>query len=55
MSSKTWVMIGLFIGSTIGGYIPILFGASWISYSSLIGSTVGGLLGVYITYKLTAV
>lgn len=54
MSSKKWIMIGLFVGSSIGGYIPILFGASWISYMSLIGSTVGGFLGIYITYKLIA-
>jgi len=53
MSPKAQVMIGLFIGSSIGGYIPVLFGASLFSYISVIGSAVGGLLGIYIAYKLT--
>lgn len=54
MSSKSIVMIGMIIGSLIGGYIPILFGASFLSYSSLIGNAIGGLVGVWIAFKLVA-
>jgi hypothetical protein len=53
MSAKGVVMLGMFIGSTAGSYIPILFGASFLSMASLIGSAIGGILGIYIGYKLT--
>jgi uncharacterized membrane protein YeaQ/YmgE (transglycosylase-associated protein family) len=53
MDSKTMVMIGLTIGSLVGGYIPTFFGAGVFSFASLIGSTVGGIVGIYIMYKLT--
>jgi len=46
-------MLGLIVGSTIGGYIPILLGASFLSYWSLFGNAAGGLLGIYAAYKLT--
>lgn len=52
MSSKSIVMLGFFIGSTIGGYIPVLFGSSFLSFASVIGSAVGGIIGIYIGYKL---
>jgi hypothetical protein len=51
MSRKTFIMIGMFMGSTIGGYAPILFGADSL-YLSLIGSTIGGLLGIWGAFKL---
>lgn len=47
-------MIAVFIGSVIGGYLPVLFGADLLSFSSIIGNGVGGLLGVWIAYKLTS-
>jgi len=53
MSTKSLVMIGMVIGSLIGGYIPILFGASFLSLWSLVGNTIGGILGIVIVYKLT--
>ncbi len=53
MASKFLVYLGMFIGSIIGGYIPILFGASLISYSSVLFSGIGGILGIWIGYKLS--
>ena len=47
-------MLGLFLGSTIGGYLPVLFGASVLSSTSLIFSAVGGIAGIYLTYKISA-
>lgn len=52
MSAKSLVYLGMFIGSTIGGLIPSLFGVSMFSYTSLLGSGFGGILGVWVGYKL---
>jgi hypothetical protein len=53
MSAKTLVFIGMTIGSIIGGYIPMLWGAGLFSYSSVLFSGLGGILGVLIAYKLS--
>lgn len=53
MSSKVLVMLGMIIGSSIGGYLPVLLGAGFLSFSSLIGSGIGGILGIYIALQLT--
>ncbi len=53
MSAKFLVFWGMIIGSTIGGYIPTLFGAGLLSYASVLFSGVGGILGVWIGYKLS--
>ncbi len=45
MSRKSLIILGMIIGSIIGGYVPVLFGSSLLSYSSLIG--------IWITYKFT--
>lgn len=53
MSKKTLIWIGIFVGSTIGSYLPVLWGdAGFFSFSSIIFSTIGGLVGVYIGFKL---
>ena len=36
----------MFVGSIIGGYIPVLFGASLFSFSSLIGNGLGSIVGI---------
>jgi hypothetical protein len=51
MSRKKFIIIGMVIGSTVGGYAPILLGADSL-YASLIGSTIGGLLCIWAAYKL---
>lgn len=53
MSTKTVIMIGLVVGSTIGGYVPVLFGASIFSFASMAGSTVGALAGIYVGYQIS--
>jgi predicted MFS family arabinose efflux permease len=52
MSLKAMVRLGILIGSTVGGYVPVIWGAEIISFSSLFGSILGGLLGVWIAYKI---
>jgi uncharacterized membrane protein YeaQ/YmgE (transglycosylase-associated protein family) len=44
--------IGILIGSTIGGFIPDLWGADLFSYSSVLLSGIGAFVGLLIVYKL---
>jgi hypothetical protein len=53
MSTKTIIMMGVIVGSTIGGYIPTLFGVSIFSLASVIGSTIGGLMGIYVGFQIS--
>lgn len=53
MSSKSLIWIGVFVGSTIGSYIPTLWGAGFLSFSSVILSTIGGLIGIWGGFKLS--
>lgn len=53
MSSKLWVYGAMTIGSLIGGYAPVLWGASLFSFSSLIGNTIGAVIGIILGYKLS--
>lgn len=52
MERKKLVMIGMVVGSYIGGFIPALWGASGISFSSVIFNALGGIAGIYIGFKL---
>jgi len=43
----------MFIGSTIGGFIPSLWGAGFFSFSSIILTTVGGIFGIWVAFKIS--
>lgn len=45
------IWLGVFIGSTIGGVLPEIWGAGIFSLSSVIGSFIGGLLGIWLGVK----
>jgi len=53
MSRKSFIWVGVFIGSIIGGYIPVLLGSSLLSYSSLSGSAVGAIIGFWAGHKIS--
>jgi predicted MFS family arabinose efflux permease len=53
MSSKSIVMIGMVIGSSIGGFIPNLWGSNFLSMSSVLLTAVGGIIGIWVGYKLS--
>ena len=53
MSRKSMIMLGMIIGSFVGGYMPTLLGADAFSMTSLLGSVVGGILGIWLAYMLT--
>jgi hypothetical protein len=46
--------IGLlvFLGMTVGGFVPELWGAGFFSLSSLLLSALGGVAGVWVGYRL---
>jgi hypothetical protein len=46
------IWFGMFVGSSIGGYIPTLWGASVFSLSSIGLSAVGGFLGIWLGYRI---
>jgi len=49
---KTFVWIGLFVGSTVGGMVPELWGESAFGGWSLVLSMLGGFAGIWGGYKL---
>jgi len=49
---KKLVMLGMIIGSTIGAYVPVWFGASVFSFSSVLGTAIGGIIGIWVVFKL---
>ena len=53
MSSKSLIMIGLVVGSTLGSYVPRLWGAGWLSFASVFLGGLGGLLGIWAGYKIS--
>lgn len=50
---KQMIWIGMIAGSTIGGFIPSLWGASVLSFSSILLSALGAMAGIYVAYKMT--
>lgn len=50
MSNKL-VWLGVLIGSSAGGYLPVLFGGDLFSLWSVLGSTVGGIAGIWLGIK----
>jgi hypothetical protein len=54
MSSKTSVYIGMIVGSSIGSYIPLLWGASVFSFSSILLGSLGAIAGIYIGFKMSS-
>jgi hypothetical protein len=53
MSAKSLIWIGVFIGSTVGAYIPALWGGSILGISSIVFSTIGGLAGIWAGFKVS--
>jgi uncharacterized membrane protein YoaK (UPF0700 family) len=46
------IWLGMFVGSTIGGFVPMLWGDGALSLSSVFFSAVGGVLGIWLGYRL---
>jgi hypothetical protein len=52
MNSKPLITIGVLVGTTIGGLIPMLWHAPIFSFSSVIFSTLGGIVGIWAGVKI---
>jgi hypothetical protein len=50
---RTAIWIGILIGSTIGGFIPALWGGDPLSYSGLLLSGAGAVAGLWVGYKMS--
>ena len=53
MRSKSLMMIFMVVGSTLGSWLPSLWGASWMSFTSVLLSGVGGIVGIWAGYRLS--
>ena len=51
--NKFIIGVGMFVGSTIGSYIPVLWGGNLLSFTSIIFSVIGGLLGIWFGYRVS--
>ncbi len=47
------IWLGVFVGSTIGAFVPDLWGASAFSLSSILWSAIGGIAGVWVGYRIS--
>ena len=50
--SKKSAWIGMFVGSSIGGFVPMLWHAGMLSLWGIVMSTVGGVAGIWIAYRI---
>jgi len=50
--TKKFIWIGLFVGSTVGNLVPLLWGGDAISVSGFVFSIVGGILGIWFGYRV---
>lgn len=51
---KAFVYVGMFVGSTIGTYIPALWGdTNLFSFASLIFGAAGAIAGIYLGFKMS--
>ncbi|HTX70846.1 MAG TPA: hypothetical protein VMH50_17100 [Thermoleophilia bacterium] len=51
---KTTIMLGLFVGSIVGSWLPVAVShQGWFSAASLIGGFVGAVAGTWLGWKLT--
>jgi len=46
-------MAATLIGTTVGSFVPLLWGGSLLSVTSIIFTAIGGIAGIYIGYKMT--
>jgi hypothetical protein len=49
--NKRTVMLAMIIGSTIGSYLPVLFGAGLFSFTTIFCGFLGGVAGIWLTTK----
>lgn len=43
----------MFLGTTVGSYVPVLWGGSILSFTSIVFSVIGGILGILLGYQVS--
>jgi hypothetical protein len=51
--NKQVIMIGMVIGSVLGGYLPALWGGSVFSVTSILCGGLGGIIGIWVAWKIS--
>ena len=51
MSDKALILIGASVGSTIGGFVPSLWGGGFLSGWGVLTGALGGFAGIYLSYR----
>ncbi len=46
-----WLFVGF--GMAVGGFVPLMWGASALGFASLVFGTLGGVAGLWAGLKLT--
>jgi hypothetical protein len=47
------VWLFMFVGSTAGGFVPMLWGDSALSLAAVVWGGIGGILGIWFGYKIS--
>ena len=50
--SKGVISLCAGVGGSIGGYVPVLFGANGLSGWSILGAFIGGMIGIWVGFKI---
>ncbi len=53
MNTKSLVWLGFAVGSTVGSFIPLLWGGSEFSISSILLGALFGIVGIYAGFKIS--
>jgi hypothetical protein len=50
---RSVIGLSVLVGSTLGGYLPVLWGSSSFSVTSLFFGALGGIAGVWVGVRLS--
>jgi hypothetical protein len=53
MNGKSLIWIGMAVGSSVGGALPMLWGDGVFSVSSIVLTAVGGVAGIWLGFRLS--
>lgn len=52
MGTNSIIWIGMAVGGTVGGFVPLLWGADAFSFSGILWNAIGAVAGIWIGYRL---
>lgn len=50
---RSVIGLSVLVGSTVGGYLPVLWGSSSFSITSLLFGAIGGVAGIWVGIRLS--